>query len=142
MLFDFALGLMLDVVDIGLRFLGESFRVKRRLDDFGMLHELKRGLTGVDRQGRIAAIVYREMHAEEALPALVDELQFLGVDGENEADIRGPEAVAVFAVAVEGERAAGVAFRPAEGGCGIFLGGNRQLEKCEGERQQRKAKRM
>ena len=84
----------------------------------------ERGLARIDHERRSATVVHGQVHTEESLATLVDQLKFLRVDGEHYAEVGGPKAVAVFAVAIEGKGGARVLLAPTKRGYRIFLRGS------------------
>ncbi len=108
----FAFGLVIEFVRIVLDSFGKGIRIERSLHHLEMFYELEGNIVGGEVERSLAAIPHVEQHAEERLVPAVNFFQLLGIDGQRDAVIVGPQPVARLAVIVAREGAAGTLFIP------------------------------
>ena len=127
MLLDLPRRLVLEFVGIVLRLPRKSFRIQRALRDLEVFDELERRQPRTDRQRALSPVPHRKLHAEERLHPPVHLLQFLRIDRQDHAVIRGPQGIAILAVIVARKRATRLPLRPAQDGRRSFILSRRSL---------------
>ena len=89
---------LIQVVRIGLNFIGIVVGIQSGLDYFEVLHELKRNSIGREFEIAISAVANGQQDSEDRLDTMPNDLQFTGIDRHRDAHISRPNGIAVFAV--------------------------------------------
>ena len=98
MLLDGASGLVIHRVGICLNFLDVIVGVQRGLNDFKVLHELQCDLVGAYVNAAGSSITERQPDSEDRFNAVANDLYLARIHRQHDADVSGPQAIAVLAV--------------------------------------------